>query len=108
MITARPHRRRAAAAAEIAQWLLPGATLALLPKCPACLAAYITLATGLGVSFSTAAYLRTSLVLLSTAALAFVVTRRAIRWYGLRGADQCHMEQCARRTRPAQHPPKPK
>ena len=66
--------------AEIAGWVVPGATLALLPKCPACVAAYVALATGLGVSFSTAAYIRRSLVIVSVAVLVFVAARRLIGW----------------------------
>jgi hypothetical protein len=65
--------------AEVAGWIVPGATLALLPKCPMCVAGYIAVATGLGISFSTAAYIRTSLLIGSTALLGFVVARLALR-----------------------------
>ena len=65
---------------DVAGVLLPGAVLALLPKCPACVAAYVALATGLGISFSTAAYIRTSLVIVSVSVLVFVAARREIRW----------------------------
>lgn len=66
--------------AEAAGWIVPGATLALLPKCPMCLAAYIAVATGLGISFSAATYLQTSLMIGSIAVLAFVAIRLGLRW----------------------------
>jgi hypothetical protein len=61
---------------ELASWIIPSATLVLLPKCPVCVAAYLALATGIGISLPTATYLRAALVLLCVASLGFVVTRR--------------------------------
>ena len=66
-------------AGEAAGWLLPTLTLALLPKCPACVAAYVAVATGIGISFSTAAWLRTGLIVGCVACLVALAARRFCR-----------------------------
>jgi hypothetical protein len=64
---------------EICAWVLPSAILVFVPKCPACLAAHVTLWTGLGLSLSTAAYLRWVLLLVCVAALLFLIMKRLRR-----------------------------
>ena len=63
-----------------AQWVLPGTLLALLPKCPMCLAAYVMLWTGIGLSMSTAGIIRTSILVLCVSTLSLFVMRRAVRF----------------------------
>jgi hypothetical protein len=59
--------------------MVPGILLAVMPKCPACVAAYIALATGIGISMPTATYLRVTLVSLCVASLLFLTARCARR-----------------------------
>jgi len=64
---------------NIAGWLIPGGVLALMPKCPACLAAYIALATGCALSATTAAGLRATLVTLCAVSLVSLGMRAVSR-----------------------------
>jgi hypothetical protein len=62
-----------------AGWIAPSVGLALLPKCPLCVAAYLAIATGVGISLTTAAYLRTSFELLCLGSLGYLAARRLVR-----------------------------
>jgi hypothetical protein len=64
---------------ETLAWFLPSAILVLVPKCPACLAAHVTLWTGLGLSLSTATYLRWVLLAVCATALLVVVSKHLNR-----------------------------
>jgi hypothetical protein len=51
----------------------------MIPKCPACLAAYVALATGIGISFSTATYLRMLLILACVGSIIFLAAKKLKR-----------------------------
>ena len=63
---------------EIGGWIVPGAILALLPKCPVCLAAYLMVATGISISVAAAVSLRAFLVVVCVSSLV-LLGRRHIR-----------------------------
>jgi hypothetical protein len=71
---------------ELAGWLIPGTLLAFFPKCPLCVAGYVALATGLGLSLTVATYLRWTLLALCLASLAFMAMRFVTRRLRLRTA----------------------
>jgi hypothetical protein len=67
---------------EIAGWILPSVTLLLLPKCPACVAAYVALiGGGVGISVAAAANLRSALLLLCVAVLLVLAVNGLCRFY---------------------------
>ena len=65
-----PTRRLARRVPRSAMGTMPGIVLVLLPKCPLCLAAWLTAMTGLGVSITVATYLDRLAVVVCVAALA--------------------------------------
>ena len=60
------------------RWMVPGTLLILVPKCPLCVAAYIALATGVGVSISTATFLRFAMIGLCVASLVYMIVASLI------------------------------
>jgi len=61
------------------EWALPVTTLALVPKCPACLAGYILLFTGIGLSVAAAAAVRWTIIGVCAAGLALLLLRLLAR-----------------------------
>jgi hypothetical protein len=60
----------------LAGWIVSGTILAIMPKCPACLAAYVVVGTGVALSATVAASLRMALIALSLAWLFYLGARR--------------------------------
>lgn len=59
-----------------AGWMVPTATLVLMPKCPMCIAAYLAMISGVGISMATASYLRTGILLACAGWLLWLAGRR--------------------------------
>lgn len=67
-------------AREVAGWLVPGALLALMPKCPMCLVAYVALCSGLTMSCSSAHIVMRLLTAFCIGTLALCVVRRMVNF----------------------------
>ena len=59
-------------------WIVPTAILALLPKCPACVAGYAVIGTSVGFSLSAFAQLRLALIVLCLVSLSYVGTKSVL------------------------------
>ena len=59
-------------------WMVPSAILALIPKCPACVAGYAVIGTSVGFSLSALAQLRLALIVLCVVSLSFVGTKSVL------------------------------
>ena len=83
--------RKTQSGLRIAGGLLPIRLLALLPKCPACLAMYVALGTGISLSFATASRLRITMIviILASPALVWLISRR----FRHVSSDQSSIEQ---------------
>ena len=69
--TGRLARRLSGAAASV----LPGAALLALPKCPLCLAVWLTATTGTGMSAAAAGHVREAIVLVWIAVVAVMAAQ---------------------------------
>jgi predicted transporter len=59
---------------------MPVVGYALIPKCPVCLAGYIALGTGVGLSITTATYLRTALIIICMLSIVYFLAKHARRF----------------------------
>ena len=62
------------------RWLFPAAMLALIPKCPLCVAAYVALFTGIGISVPTARWIQILMLVVCLTGLGYFAGRNAARY----------------------------
>jgi hypothetical protein len=69
------------AAPRTAGGTLSAVLLVLMPKCPICLATYVSMVTGVGIGFTLARYLRFGLIAISLAGLIWLTGPLLRRYY---------------------------
>jgi hypothetical protein len=57
------------------QWIFPSALLVLMPKCPLCVAAYVAVFTGVGITVSSARWVQTLMLVICWTTLAYLAVR---------------------------------
>jgi hypothetical protein len=65
---------------KVAGFVIPGAFLFLMPKCPVCFAGYVAFLTGIGLTFWVAETLRTVTLCISGALLAVAGLTSFLAW----------------------------
>lgn len=65
---------------DFVKMLMPAVVFAVIPKCPVCLAGYIALGTGIGLSVTTATYVRIGLIVLCILSLNYFIIKHVRRW----------------------------
>jgi len=68
------------------QWIFPATLLALMPKCPLCVVAYVALFTGLGISVSAARWIQILMLVFCLTSLAYLAVKYCRRRAGARGS----------------------
>ena len=57
------------------QWLFPTTLLVLMPKCPLCVAAYVALFTGVGISVTAARWIQILMLTICLISLSYLTVR---------------------------------
>jgi hypothetical protein len=65
------------------QWLFPATVLVLMPKCPICVAAYVALFTGVGISVTAARWIQILMLVVCLGSLGYLAVRY---WRGRRAS----------------------